>query len=385
MRCSKCGRDNRAGRKFCTSCGTPLAAACPNCGAPIQPDESFCGECGTALGDAAPPADAADTAPIVASADGERRHLTVLFCDLVGSTEIAARLDPEEWRETVAAYHRAAAEAVTHYGGHVAKYLGDGVMALFGYPEAHDNDAERAVRAGLTIVEAVGQLRAPVKLTARVGIDSGPVVVGTGAGKEADVFGDAPNIAARVQAVAEPATVMITEATQRLVSGLFVIEDCGLRPLKGVERPLLLYQVMRSGGIRGRLHAAAATRGLTPFVGREGELRLLMNRWEGVLDGEGQVVLVVGEPGIGKSRLVRQFHKQIAETPFTWVGVSTAPFFQNVPFYPIAEMLRAMLARMGDESSEEQLRQLERSLELAGLKPAESIPLLAPLLDGAVQ
>src|SRR5215469_3971049 len=140
MRCTKCGRDNREGRKFCTSCGAPLVAACPNCGAPTQPDERFCGECGTALGDAIPAA-AADTTPVTASVAGERHHLTVLFCDLVGSTGIAARLDPEEWREMVASYHRVAAEAITGFGGHVAKYLGDGLMAFFGYPEAHDDDA----------------------------------------------------------------------------------------------------------------------------------------------------------------------------------------------------------------------------------------------------
>jgi class 3 adenylate cyclase len=170
------------------------------------------------LGDAAPAA-AADTTPIAASAGGERRHLTVLFCDLVGSTEIAARLDPEEWRETVAAYQRTAAEAVTHYGGHVAKYLGDGVMAFFGYPEAHDNDAERAARASLAMLDAIAKLGEQAgrsKLVARVGIDSGAVVVGVGAGKEADVFGEAPNIAARVQAAAEPGTVLITDVVHRL-------------------------------------------------------------------------------------------------------------------------------------------------------------------------
>src|SRR5467141_3025019 len=148
MRCSKCGSDNREGRKFCTTCGAALVASCSKCGAPIQLNESFCGECGTALGEAAPSA-AADNAPVTAFAGGERRHLTVLFCDLMGSTEIAARLDPEEWRETVAGYHRAATESITRFGRHVAKYLGDGVMAFFGYPEAHDNDAERAARAGL--------------------------------------------------------------------------------------------------------------------------------------------------------------------------------------------------------------------------------------------
>ena len=171
--------------------------------------------------------------------------MTVLFCDLVGSTEIAARLDPEEWRETVAAHHRAAAEAITHYGGHVAKYLGDGVMAFFGYPEAHDNDAERAARAGLEMLDAISKLneRAPPplpspmakngggvrrpKLSARVGIDSGAVMVGAGAGKEADVFGEAPNIAARVQAAAEPGTVLITDSVHQLISGLFVVESRG--------------------------------------------------------------------------------------------------------------------------------------------------------------
>src|SRR6266849_4714976 len=203
MRCSKCGSDNREGRKFCTTCGTALVASCPKCGAPIQPGESFCGECGTALGEAAPAA-AADTAPVTASAGGERRHLTVLFCDLVGSTEIAARLDPEEWRETVAGYHRTAAEAITHFDGHVAKYLGDGVMAYFGWPAAHDNDAERAARAGLALLDAIVQLNQQpghANLSTRVGIDSGTVVIGQGAGNEAEVFGDAPNIAARVQAI----------------------------------------------------------------------------------------------------------------------------------------------------------------------------------------
>jgi class 3 adenylate cyclase len=175
MRCSKCGSDNREGRKFCTSCGAPLVASCPKCGSAVEPGESFCGECGAALGEAAPVA-VADTAPEAVSAAGERRHLTVLFCDLVGSTEIAATLDPEEWRETVAAHHRSAAEAITRYGGHVAKYLGDGVMAFFGYPEAHDNDAERVARAGLTIVEAItNSTNSPYTQTFQYGSASTPV------------------------------------------------------------------------------------------------------------------------------------------------------------------------------------------------------------------
>src|SRR5207244_10459547 len=157
---------------------------------------------------------------------GERRHLTVLFCDLVGSTEIASHLDPEQWREIVGEYHRAAAQAVERFGGRVAQYLGDGLMSYFGWPEAHDNDAERAARAGLAILEAITKLNehpARPRLAARVGIDSGAVVVGAGAGKDTDVFGDTPNVAARVQAVAEPGTVVITDAVHRLVSGLFVV------------------------------------------------------------------------------------------------------------------------------------------------------------------
>jgi class 3 adenylate cyclase/tetratricopeptide (TPR) repeat protein len=308
----------------------------------------------------------------------------VLFCDLVGSTSVAAQLDPEEWRETVAGYHRTAAEAITRFGGHVAKYLGDGVMAFFGYPEAHDNDAERAARAGLAIIDAIAKLNEQpgrTQLSARVGIHSGAVVVGVGAGKDADVFGDAPNIAARVQEAAAPGTVVITEDTHRLVSGLFVVEARGAPALKGIERPIELHRIVQPSGARGRLEAVAAGRGLTPFVGREDELRLLMSRWESVQDGEGQVTLIIGEAGIGKSRLVQRFHELIAGTPHTWIEAAAGPFFQNTPFYPVAEMLKQALAWRGDEPAEQQLAQLESVLELAGLKPAEAIPLLAPLLD----
>jgi Adenylate and Guanylate cyclase catalytic domain/AAA ATPase domain len=202
-------------------------------------------------------------------------------------------------------------------------------MAYFGWPEAHDNDAERAARAGLAILDAISKLdeqRTDPKLSARIGIDSGALVIGGGAGKDADVFGDAPNIAARVQVAAEPDTVVISYATHRLVSGLFVVEDRGAHALKGIERPVQLYRVVQPSGVRGRLEAAAASRGLTPFVGREDELRLLMNRWERVLEGEGQVALIIGEAGIGKSRLVRRFHEKIMGTPHTWVEAAAGAF-----------------------------------------------------------
>jgi class 3 adenylate cyclase/tetratricopeptide (TPR) repeat protein len=307
----------------------------------------------------------------------------VLFCDLVGSTEIAARLDPEEWRETVAAYHRAATEAISRYGGYVAKYLGDGVMAYFGWPEAHDNDAERAARAGLAILDAISKLEqaSRLQLVARIGIDSGGVVVGAGAGKEAEIFGDAPNIAARVQVAAEPGTVLITAATHRLVSGLFVVEERGARALRGIAQPVALYRVIRPSGMRGRLAAVAAVHGMTSFINREEELRLLLNRWELVREGDGQVVTIVGEAGIGKSRLMQQFHDQIAADRHTWLECSTAAFFQNTPFHPIIEMLQQTFHFHLNQNAEHRLAALEASLGTAGLNLEEAMPLIASLLE----
>jgi class 3 adenylate cyclase/predicted ATPase len=306
--------------------------------------------------------------------------LTVLFCDLVGSTEIAAQLDPEEWREVVAGYHQAAAEAVTRYGGHVAKYLGDGVMAYFGWPEAHENDAERAARAGLSILETVPKLngsRDP-KVSVRVGIDSGSVVVGGGAGKDADVFGEAPNIAARVQGAAAPDSVLITSAVHRLISGLFVVEETGSHQLKGISAPVKLYRLVRPTGMRGRLQAAGR---LTPFVGREEELLLLLRRWERTSEGEGQLALIIGEPGIGKSRLVVEFHDRIRDAPHIWLESGGVQFFENTPFYPITEMLSRWLALQDASNSEEQWGRLERALVSAGVNAAESAPFIADLLQ----
>src|SRR5215472_14741258 len=380
MRCSKCGSDNREGRRFCRKCGSKLGTVCPKCGAANEPDEDFCGDCGAALN---PPAEAV-AAPTQITPSGERRHLTVLFCDLAGSTEIAAQLNPEEWRETVAHYHRRAAEAITRYGGHVAKFLGDGVMAFFGYPAAHDDDAERGARAGLAIVETVsnlGQHPVHAKLAVRVGIDSGPVVVGAGAGKEADIFGEAPNVAARVQAAAEPDTVLITAATHRLVSGLFVVQERARQALRGIAQPVDLYRVIRPSGIRGRLAAAATVRGMTPFIDREEDIRLLLNRWERAREGEGQVVTIVGEAGIGKSRLVQHFRDQIAADPHTWLECNTSAFFQNTPFYAMTDMLQQTFHWHTNQNSERRLAALEASLALAGLKLEEAVPLIASLLD----
>jgi class 3 adenylate cyclase/predicted ATPase len=307
----------------------------------------------------------------------ERRPITVLFCDLVGSTSLAAKLDAEDWRNLVNAYLDEASAAVTGLGGHVLKKLGDGLMALFGYPQAQENDAERAVRAALAIQRALSELNArnarsgAPQLSARIGLESGPVVVEA----SGEVFGDAPNVAARVQAAAEPGSVLITLNVQRQIAGLFVVEEQGARELRGVTEPVELFRIVRAsgGGRRG------GARTLTPFVGREEELGVLARRWERARAGEGQLVLIVGEPGLGKSRLIEEFHSQLTETPHTWSEWSASQLLQNTPLHPIAEWGRQ---RFGvDAAAEQRLADLENTLRLIGLDPAEHAPLLAPLVD----
>jgi class 3 adenylate cyclase len=282
--------------------------------------------------DGAPPAEAnllvtPTPLSLAAGRDAERRPITVLFCDLVGSTSLAAKLDAEDWRELVNAYLDEASAAVAGFGGYVLKRLGDGLMALFGYPQAQENDAERAVRAALAIQRALAEINAKNRskgapdLLARIGIESGPVVVeATG-----EVFGDAPNVAARVQAAAEPGSVLITINVQRQVAGLFVAEELGGRELKGVSEPVQLFRIVRASGAGRR----GGARALTPFVGREEELGVLARRWERAKGGEGQLVLVVGEPGLGKSRLIEEFHSQLTETPHSWVEWSASQLLQN--------------------------------------------------------
>ena len=330
------------------------------------------------LGATEPAPKPSSPAPLTLSTDAaERRPITVMFCDLVGSTSIAAKLDAEDWRNLVNAYLDEASVAVTGLGGHVLKRLGDGLMALFGYPKAQENDAERAVKAALAIQRALFDLNArnaakgAPELSARIGLESGPVVV-EAAG---EVFGDAPNIAARVQAAAEPGSVLITVNVQRQVAGLFVAEERGVRELKGVSQPVQLFRIVRAsgGGRRG------GARTLTPFVGREEELALLARRWARARAGEGQLVLIVGEPGLGKSRLMEEFHSQLAGTPHTCVEWSASQLLQNTPLHPIAEWGRQ---RFGvDAPAEQRLADLEDTLRLIGLDPAEHAPLLAPLVD----
>ena len=324
-----------------------------------------------------PPQTQAPPSVGTSSYGAERRPITVMFCDLVGSTSLAAKLDAEDWRDLVSAYLDEASAAVTGLGGHVLKKLGDGLMALFGYPKAQENDAERAVRAALAIQRALEDFntrnaaKGAPQLIARIGLESGPVVVdATG-----EVFGEAPNIAARIQGTAEPGAILVTATVQRQTAGLFVADDLGAHELKGVSELVTLYRIVRVSG--GGRHGGARTP--TPIVGREEELDLLGRRWERARSGEGQLALVVGEPGIGKSRLIEEFRARLGETPHTWVEWSSSQLLQNTPLHPIAEWA---CQRFGaDLPAEQRLADLEHTLRLIGLDPTEYAPLLAPLVD----
>jgi class 3 adenylate cyclase len=319
-----------------------------------------------ALGGGQPAAGASpapDTAP-TAGVEAERRQLTVMFCDLVGSTALSARYDPEDLREIVGAYHRCVADTVARYAGFVAKYMGDGVLIYFGYPEAHEDDAERAVRAGLAVIDAVGGLATPEKLGVRLGIASGLVVVGdligAGAAQERGVVGETPNLAARLQALAQPGTLVIAESTRRQIGALFELEDLGPQPLAGFAELQRAWRVVGESGVLSRFEALRSE--ATPLVGRDEELDLLLRRWHQVKAGEGRVVLVSGEPGIGKSRLTAALSERIVSDPHTRLRYFCSPYHQDSALHPFIVQLEHAAGFTRDDTAEEKLGKLKELL-----------------------
>jgi len=323
--------------------------------------------------------------------DAERRQLTVLFCDLVDSTALSSLLDPEDWREVVRAYQETCAKVIARFEGHIAQYLGDGLLVYFGYPLAHEDDAQRAVRAGLVMVEAMGQLNTrlarerKVHLAVRLGCHTGLVVVGEMGGgdrQEQLALGETPNIAARLQGVAAPNTVVISATTLPLLGGFFACQSLGTPPLKGLAQPLEVYQVLSENTARSCLEMASST-GLTPLIGREPEVALLRERWVQVKEGMGQVVLLGGEAGIGKSRLVQVLKAHVASDPQAWLTpCQCSPYYQNSALYPIIDWLeRVALYFDPEESTEQKVSKLEGFVVQYGLPLAEAVPLLTALLS----
>jgi class 3 adenylate cyclase len=323
--------------------------------------------------------------------DAERRQLTVLFCDLVGSTALSAQLDPEELREVVRAYQDTCAKVIARFEGHIAQYLGDGLLVYFGYPLAHEDDAQRAVRAGLGILEALGQLTTRlepergVRLAARLGIHTGLVVVGDvggGTRQEQLALGETPNLAARLQGIAAPNTLVISATTFQLLGGFFACQPLGTPLLKGQAQPLAVYRVLYESMARSRLEATGST-GWTPLVGREQEIGLLRERWAQVKEGVGQVVLLSGEAGIGKSRLVQVLKEHVATEPQAWLTpCQCSPYYQNSALYPMIDLLERVALRFErEESPQQKLGKLEGFLVQYGLPLAETVPLLAALLS----
>ena len=320
--------------------------------------------------------------------DAERRHLTVVFCDLVESTALGEQLDPEDLGELIVAYHGACAEVIERLHGHVAQYQGDGVLAYFGYPHAHGHDAVHAVRAGLELIQAVGALSAPhlengeVRLAARVGIDTGVVVVsemGAGERRQSLAVGDTVNMAARLEKLADPGTVVVSAATERVTRGYFVFARKDAVQVKGIAAPINVYCVADDTGIRTRLALAAAT-GLTPLVGREQELEAMEERWRLACEGTGQAVLVTGEPGIGKSRVVHELGRRIGDEG-TRAVFQASPYYSNSALHPVIEELGRMFRIDGTGGDEGSLARLTEELEAQGVSVEATRPALASLLS----
>ena len=306
----------------------------------------------------APPAPrTADTA--------ERRQVTVMFSDLVGSTALAAQMDPEDLRELISAYHKCVAETVRRFGGFVAQYLGDGVLVYFGYPGAHEDDAERAVRAGLEVIVALGAIKTPALLQTRVGIATGLVVVGDltglGEGRESAIIGETPNLAARLQGIAEPNSVVIAEATRRLLGNLFELRDLGTRELKGLAKPVRAWLALRESTVESRFEALHPS-GLTALVGRDEETELLLRRWSRAKGGNGQVVLISGEPGIGKSRLTAALLEAVGPEPHTRLRYFCSPQHTDSAFYPIIGQMERAAGFLYNDTPQQKLDKLDAPL-----------------------
>jgi class 3 adenylate cyclase/tetratricopeptide (TPR) repeat protein len=327
--------------------------------------------------------------PTAPPPDAERRQLTVMFCDLVESTKLASQLDPEDWRDVVRAYQQVCTEVIQRFDGHIAQLLGDGLLIYFGYPQAHEDDAQRAVRTGLEILDAMEALNnriehdKGIRLAVRLGIHTGLVVVGAmgSQGRQEQLaLGEVPNVCSRIEGLAAPNTMAVSEVTYRLIQGYFECQDLGAQTLRGVAEPLHVHRVLQASGARGRLDVAV-TRGLTPLVGRESEVTLLQERWAQAKSGQGQVVLLSGDAGIGKSRLVQMLKDHVVNEPHVRWECRSVEHYQNTALFPLVDLFQRLLRFEAHETADTKLEKLTHALSQYRLPMEESVPLLAPLLS----
>lgn len=371
MQCPSCGTENSARVKFCAECGSPIGIPCPDCSFRNAREAAVCGGCGRSL--------EAEQAPAA-----ERRQLTVFFVDIVGSTGLAESLDPEDLRDLYARYQALCAKAIQRFDGYVAQYLGDGVLAYFGYPSAHEDDAGRALRAGLEILAQAANLSAGGKRPSlRIGVHTGLVVIGdVGASgrREQLALGEAPNIAARLQAEALPDTIVISDATRGLLGGQFALEDLGSRTLKGLSRPMQIYRVLGESAA-SRFQAMKIAHGLTPFVGREGEVEAIRAAWREALDSHGRSLLLRGDAGMGKSRLLEVAGQVAASQLHEVFEAQCSPYRMNSPLYPIVEMIERRLGIEDQMPHSDQLDLLEQFTAGRGVEIEKATAALASLLS----
>lgn len=388
MKCSTCHYSNPQDALFCMKCGTKLPRECPSCGAKLPEKALFCIKCGKKLGRPQDSASASLQQSIAPEA--ERRQLTVMFCDIVDSTSLSEKLDPEDLREVIRRYQETCNKVIDRYEGYIAQYLGDGLLVYFGYPQAHEDDAQRAARAGLGIVETVGRLNSSlqeqwkVALSVRVGVHTGLVVageVGGGSKREHLAIGEVPNIASRLQGKAESNTVMVSAATHQLIEGSFACNQPKNLVLEGFSRPVGACQIDHVSTARLRLDPIVD--GLSPIVGREQETRLLFERWQRISEGMGQVVLVCGDAGIGKSRLVKVLEQHVAEDPKAWLTpCQCSAYHQNSALYPLIDLLeRHVLQCEQEDSQSTKLSRLEGFLAQYGFALPEVVPVFCHLLS----
>ncbi len=380
MYCPGCRARVATGKKFCADCGTPLPWFCHVCGGENAPRSRFCGECGA-------PNAATVSGAAPASGEPERRNLTVVFADLVGSTELGARLDPEDLRDVIGAWRNRVTGLIARYGGLVTRHMGDGILAFFGYPRAHEADAERAVRAGLAIIEAAGRLETvagpPGTLATRVGLATGLVIVGdligAGSSLEWSVVGETPNLASRLQTLAKPNMLLIDHVTRHLIGGMFEYAALGPVELKGIPDPVQPWVVLRESAVESRFEALRTSP--VPLVGREEEADLMQRRWAKARSGVGQVVVLVGEPGLGKSRLIAAFEEQLGSAKRSVIRLACSPHYQDTPLYPFIRYFESAAGFHRTDTPAQKLAKLQKLLcSTAGLGEAE-VASLADLLS----